>query len=159
MTELALTRASDDRKRYDLPGYGSLRRDGWLSRRSELRTDDGRVLTARQRGALQRAAEALDAAGSVLGDYRQQRVLNHGGELTWSGLPYEVSSQSALYTRYVLSRNHAPVVSVHVKAWGGRTPAVVTVTDPHADPGLVLFTVWLVQTFAGASGDASAGAT
>ena len=160
MTELALTRASGDRKRYDLPGYGSLRRVGWLSRESELRTDDGRVLTARQRGALQRAAEALDPAGSVIGDYRQRRVLDHGGDLAWSGLPYEVSSESALHTRYVVSRHQAPVVRVHVKAWGGRAPATVTVADPHADAGLVLFTVWLAQTFAhSSSGDASAAAT
>jgi len=158
MTELALTRASDDRKRYDLPGYGSLRRDRWFSRRCVLRTDDGRELTARTQGMLQRAAEAVDRSGSVVGDYRQRRLVNRGGDLAWSGLPYEVTSQSMLHTRDVVSRHQEPVVSVHVKAWGGRTPAVVTVSDPRADPGLVLFTVWLVQTFAHSASSEAAGA-
>jgi hypothetical protein len=157
MTEVQLTRAHDDRRRFDLDGFGSVRRTRWLTQEAELRTREGAVLTARQKGFLQRAAQAVDRAGGVVGEFRQRKLVNYGGDLTWAGVAHEISSESAWRTRYLVSRDGAPLLSVLVKGWGGRTPAVVTVSDPRVDAGLALFAVWLVRVFA-ASDSSSAGA-
>ncbi len=146
MTELALTRSGDDRRRYELAGYGSIRRSGWASRDSELRTTTGRVYVARPRGWTQRTAEAVDQVGSVVGEFRQRKVMSHAGDVAWTGLPHEISRESVWRGSYVLTHHGARLLAVKARGWG-RTPAVVTLDDRSVDAGLVLFSVWLVQSF------------
>lgn len=70
MTELALTRSADDRRRYDLDGYGSLRRAGWLSRSAEIRTPDGAVRTTKQ-SPTGKVASLFDQTGGLVAEYER----------------------------------------------------------------------------------------
>ena len=47
---------------------------------------------------------------------------------------------------WTLHERQRTVATVTAKGWG-KTPATVSGLDPELDHGLVLFTVWLVQTF------------
>ena len=145
MTEFALTRSADDRRRFELDGYGSIRRSSWLKRNAEIRTCDGVERTTRQ-SPTGKHAGLIEAAGSVVADYQRTRWVDHGGTLTWRGLPYDVTVESHWRHRYLLSRNGVDALRVTYKGWG-KKPAVVEVHDPGMDPGLVLFMTWLAQTF------------
>ncbi|MBB6628299.1 hypothetical protein H5V45_13315 [Nocardioides sp. KIGAM211] len=144
--ELVLTRSTDDRRRYDLAGVGSVRREGLLGRSHELRPVVGRPLVARQRGFLGRSTEAVDEAGVVVGTFTQRGLLRHGGPVVWNGLPHDLTSRSSWKNGYELARDGTPLLTVEARGWG-RTPARIRVHDDRVDPGLVLFTVWLVQQF------------
>ena len=154
MTELALTRSADDRRRFELAGYGSIRRIGWAARNAVIHTGDG-VERMTKQSPTGKFASLTEAAGSVVAEYERTRWVDHGGTVTWRGLPYDVSVESHWRHRYLLSRNGADVLRVTCKGWG-KKPAVVEVLDPRVDPGLVLFMTWLAQAFvemdAGAGG-------
>ena len=154
MTELALTRSADDRRRFELVGHGSIRRSGWLARNAVIRTGDGVERTTKQ-SPTGKFASLTEAAGSVVAAYERTRWVDHGGTVTWRGLPYDLAVESHWRHRYLLSRNGADVLRVTCKGWG-KKPAVVEVHDPAIDPGLVLFTTWLAQAFV--EMDAGAGA-
>ncbi len=155
MTELPLTRSTDDRRRFEIDGVGALRRFGLFARGAELRTVTGRTLRARPRGWPGRRSEATDEAGGVVGEFELAWRMRRSGTLTWQGLPHQVTTESSWRNRYLLSRDDRPLLSVRCRGWG-RTPATLTVHDRSLDPGLVLFTAWLVQQFV--ESDAAAGA-
>ena len=143
---LVLTRAGDDRRRYDLAGVGSIRRPGLFGRASELRTVTGRALLARPSGLLHLGAEAVDEASGIVGTFSQQGTLRHGGEVVWNGLPHRITSQSSWKYRYELAHHDRSLLEVEARGWGQK-PAQVVISDGRVDPGLVLFTLWLVQHF------------
>ena len=144
-TQLTLTRSSDDRRRYELPGHGSLRRTRWLSRDAEIATADGVTRRTTQSPTGKRAT-LTEGADSVVAAYERTSWTSHDGTVTWRGLPHQVRVESRWRGRYLLSRDGADLVRVTCRGWG-RRPATVEVLDPAADPALVLFTTWLVQTF------------
>ena len=146
MAELALTRSVDDRRRYELDGVGSIRRVGLFSRGAELHTVTGRMLNARSRGFAGRTSDATDEASGTVGQFVQAWKLKRTGTLTWRGLPHEVTTESSWRNRYLLSRDGRALLTVQCRGWG-RTPARLTVHDDTLDPGLALFTTWLVQQF------------
>jgi len=154
VTELALTRSADDRRRYELAGYGSIRRVGWLSRYAEIRTLDGYERTTTQ-SPTGKFARLLEASGSVVAEYERTRWVDHGGTVTWRGLPYDLTVESHWRHRYLVSRNGVETVRVTCRGWG-KKPAVVEVREASAEPALVLFTTWLAQLFV--EMDSSAGA-
>ena len=132
MTELALTRSADDRRRFELAGYGSIRRIGWAARNAVIHTGDGVERTTKQ-SPTGKFASLTEAAGSVVAEYERTRWVDHGGTVTWRGLPYDVSGESHWRHRYLLSRNGADVLRVTCKGWG-KKPAVVEVLDPRDKP-------------------------
>ena len=85
--ELVLTRSPDDRQRFDLAGYGSVRKHGLLDPTVDLELLDGTVLRTDKFGFFRSVYQALDGSNTVK----------------------------------------------------------VTIADPAADPGLVLFLVWVAQ--------------
>ena len=145
MIELALTRSADDRRRYELVGYGSIRRPRWLSRTVEIQTGDGVVRTTKQ-SPTGKFASLSEGAGSVVAEYERTRWTNHGGTVSWRGLPFDLAVESQWRRRYLLSRDDRELLRVTCRGWG-KTPAAVEVLDNSLEPGLVLFTTWLVQTF------------
>lgn len=154
MNELTLTRSADDRRRNELAGYGSIRRIGWLSRHAEIRTLDGFERTTSQ-SPTGKFARLHEGSGSVVAEYQRTRWVDHGGTVTWRGLPYELTVESSWRHRYLLSRNGTETVRVTCRGWG-KKPAVVEVLESSTEPALVLFTVWLAQLFV--EMDSSAGA-
>jgi hypothetical protein len=145
VTELALTRSADDRRRYELAGLGSLRRPRLLSRDAEVTTRDGVVRTTHL-SPTGKYAQITDAHGGQVGEYARTRWTDHSGTVTWRGLPYDLTVESHWRNRYLLSHHGSDVVRVACRGWG-KKPATLELLDPRVDPGLVLFTTWLVQTF------------
>ncbi|MBC2931837.1 hypothetical protein [Nocardioides sp. zg-1228] len=152
--ELVLTRSDGDRRRHDLDGVGTIRRGGWWSRSCELVPVEGPPLTAAPQGRMGRAAVATDTAGVTVGRFAQKGLLTHGGELVWRDRPLRVRSEALVTTRYSVSDGDTALLEV--RATGrGRTPARVSLHHERVDPGLVLFSLWLVQDFI--AQDSSAG--
>ena len=154
MDALTLTRSPEDRRRYDLAGIGSIRRPGWFSRSAEIRTPHG-VLGSTAQSPTGKTASLTDTAGGLVAEYARTRWVDHGGTVTWRGLPYDLVVESHWRNRYLLSRHGVDAVRVTCRGWG-KKPATVEVLDAATDPGLVLFTTWLAQTFV--EMNASAGA-
>lgn len=161
MSERHLMRSRDDRRRYDLEGFGSLRKVNWYSHHHVGRTRDGREWLFRKRGALGGRSEATAPDGVVVGLTEQQRILNHGGSLQWYGQRYEVVSDSKWKTRYHLRGPRGDLVSVESKGWGKNPAKLILLRPDDIDHGLLLYFTWLVNTFAeddGTAAAASAGA-
>src|SRR4051794_1374448 len=80
MADLELTRSREDRRTYVVDGVGSLRLEGWLSRRASAEAGAGSWAFAR-RGLLRATMEATDAAGAEVGFF-DPRTIRRGGTLT-----------------------------------------------------------------------------
>lgn len=161
MTELALTRSSGDRRRYELPGFGTLQLGGWASRWASAEAGDRRWGFAR-RGLLRARIEATDPAGAVVGRF-EGRSLKRGGALRWEEHEYVLKPDSKWTERYALFDAERRLALLEGKGWGKR-PVGVDVDDIAAtDPGLLLFAAFVVRALAedataSASASASAGA-
>ena len=155
MTELALTRSSGDRRRYDLPGFGTLRLGGWASRWASAEAGEQRWGFAR-RGVLRARIEATDPAGNVVGVF-EGRSLKRGGTLLWQEFEYVLKPDSKWTERYALLDGERRLALLEGKGWGKR-PVRVDVDDVGGtDPGLVLFAAFVVRALA-EDATASAGA-
>jgi len=77
MVELELTRSREDRRLYELEGVGALRLRGFLSRGATAEVP-GTMLSFDRRGFWQRAIDASDAAGTVVGSF-DPRTWRRGG--------------------------------------------------------------------------------
>ncbi|RYB94376.1 hypothetical protein EUA93_08480 [Nocardioides oleivorans] len=146
MRDLVLVRSADDRRRYDIEGVGSLRRVGLFSRTTLLLPDGDEPLTAQSRVSLSGQAEAVAAGGDVVGEFSEQTLLGHGGEVVWRGRKLRLESGTVLISRYVLRDGRTRLLEVQARGWGDK-PADVTLGDEPVDPGLVLFVLWLAQGF------------
>lgn len=146
MGDLALVRSADDRRRYDIDGVGSLRRVGLFSRTTLLFPDGGEPLTAQSRVSLSGAAEVVAPGGDVVGEFAEQALLGHGGDLTWRGRRLRLGSGTVLISRYVLRDGDTTLLEVQARGWGDR-PVDVSLGEEAVDPGLVLFALWLTQGF------------
>jgi hypothetical protein len=144
--ELVLRRSHDDRHRYDVDGVGSLRYGGWASRRAEMRPVDGPALAVAPRGLMSRSADATTAAGEPIGEFAHQRKLTHGGTVEWRGRTLTLRSEAFLTSRYALVDGSSVLLEVRASGWG-RTPARAVLGGELLEPGLVLFTLWLVNDF------------
>jgi hypothetical protein len=157
MPELELTRTREDRKLYALDGVGTLRLKGWLSRTATA-TAGERTWELSRRGVFKTVVEAVDAAGSTVGAF-DPRVIRRGGELRWGDRTLRLRPASAWKERYALVDGGRELAVLHGRGWGKR-PVKVTVDDLAAvDPGLLLFTAFVVRGLAeDASSSAAAGA-
>ena len=155
MIDLELTRSPEDRRLYTLAGIGTLRLEGWASRRATAQAGSDRWRIAR-RGFWQRVIEADDAAGTAVGSY-EPRTLHRGGTVRWDDREYALRPASMWRERYALASGDREVAILDGKGWGKR-PVRVTVEDPaELEPGLLLFAAFVVRSLAEDAG-AAAGA-
>lgn len=159
MQERQLSRAPDDRRRFDLEGFGSMRKVNWHSHDHEGYARDGRRWLFRKQGLMGGRSEAIEPNSVVVGLTEQNRILNYGGALHWYGQRYEVISDSAWKTRYRLRGPRGDLVGVESKGWGNK-PAKLTLLRPDdIDHGLLLYFTWLVNTFAADNASATTSAS
>jgi len=165
MAELELTRSSGDKRRYELDGVGMLRLGGWASRWATAEAGQHRWGLAR-RGIFRSRIEATDAAGTVMGTF-EGRSLKRGGALRWEDREYVLQPDSNWRERYALVDGERRLALIEGKGWGKRPVRVDLDDDARLDPGLVLFTAFVVRALAedaanapgGAAGGAGGGGT
>jgi hypothetical protein len=139
-----------------MPGVGTLRFEGLMSRAATAEAD-GRSWAIARRGFWGRTIEATDAAGTSVGEF-QPRSLRRGGTLRWAGRDLELRPASRWRERYALADDTDELAVLDGKGWG-RRPVKVTVADPGAvEPGLLLFTAFVVRGLAEDAGAGTAGA-
>ena len=155
MVDLELTRASGDRRLYNLEGVGSLRLQGLFLRAAVAETGE-RSWRFASSGLWGRRIKASDAGGVVAGVF-EPRSIRRGGVLRWFGRELALRPASSWRERYALADGDRELALLDGKGWG-RRPVKVTVDDPEAvDAGLLLFAAFIVRRLAEDAG-ASAGA-
>jgi hypothetical protein len=156
-TELELTRTRGDRRLYSLDGIGTVRLEGLFSRRGSAEAD-GRSWRFTRRGFWQRVMEARDEAGTVVGEF-VPRDIRRGGTIRWGGRELTLHPVSVLRERYALEEAGRDLVLLDGKGWG-RRPVRITLAEPDAiEPGLLLFTAFVVHQLAVDASGSSAGST
>ena len=154
VVELELTRSRDDRRLYELPGVGSLRLEGWLSRAASAEAAGDRWRFRRD-GWWQPSVSAGDASGAVVGSFAP-RAIRRGGELRWQGAELALRPASTLRERYALISAGRELVLLQGKTWGKR-PVRVAITDGTAvEAGLLLFAAFVVRGLAEDAGSTAA---
>lgn len=143
MGDQVLLQSSDDRRRYDLAGVGSIRRMSLFSRTALLLPVDDEPLTAQSRGLLTGESEAVAAGGGPVGDYTHPDLTTRGGRIGWRGRELRLRTPPGDISSFELHEDGATLLAVRATGWG-HLPAQVTVHDP-GDPGLLLFALWLAQ--------------
>ena len=158
MTTIELAQAADDKHRFDLPGVGSVRHLKRTSFDSELCTLENTCVQAAMKGVWQPKAEATDAAGTVIGSYEPTAKLSRNGAVQWRGETYSLQSESSWDYSFSLSRDTTVLIQVQTSGWG-KHPTTVVIEEDGVEPALLLFTVWLAETFVGQDFAYVAGAT
>ena len=157
MPELELTRSREDRKLYVLDGVGTLRLHGWLSRTATAE-GAGRSWEIARRGIFTSGFEATDASGAVVGAFHG-RTLRRGGTLRWDTRELELRPASAWRSRFALADGERELAIFDGKGWGKRPVAVIVDDLSALDPGLVLFTAFVVRGLAEDASSSAAGAS
>ncbi|MES1194036.1 MAG: hypothetical protein ABUM26_06890 [Solirubrobacterales bacterium] len=157
MPELELTRSREDRKLYVLDGVGTLRLQGWMSRTATAEAE-GRSWELGRRGIFTSIFEATDASGTTAGEFRG-RTLRRGGTLQWGQRELELRPASTWRSRYALADGERELAIFDGKGWGKRPVAVVIDDLSAIDPGLVLFTAFVVRGLAEDASSSAAGAS
>ena len=152
MIELELTRSARDRRLYELAGIGTLRLEGLASRRA-LAQAGGRRRAIARRGFWGRAMEATAEDGTVAGRF-DPRSIRRGGTVWWGGRELALRPASAWRERYALAEGGRELALLEGKGWGRRPVSKVSLAD-ELEPGLVLFTAFVVR---GLAEDANAAA-
>ena len=156
MADLELTRSRDDRRTYVVDGVGSLRLEGWFSRRAIAEAGTGSWAFER-RGLLRATMAATDAAGAEVGTF-DPRTIRRGGILIWGGRELALRPASRWKDRYALADGDRELAVLEGKGWGKR-PVRITIDDPaEVEPGLLLFAVFVVRGLAEDTASASGAA-
>jgi len=158
MVELELTRASNDRRVYELGAVGSLRLNGWFMRSATARAA-GRSFLFTRTSWFSAALAASDDQGLVIGTFRP-RGMGRGGVLRWREAEYRLRPVSPIRERYQLAvgdRQLALIEATGWWGWGARRPLKMRVMGrDEVEPGLLLFVAYVVRTLADKAGsDAS----
>jgi hypothetical protein len=160
MADLELTRTPGDRRLYALDGVGTLRLEGLASRTATAEAGGGSWRIARRR-FWQRVIQAIDAAGTVAGEFKPSGP-RRGGALRWAGRELTLRPASRWRERYALADGDRELAILDGKGWR-RRPVKVTVDDAGAvAPGLLLFAAFVNRGLvedAGASAGAAASGT
>lgn len=157
MIELALTRSRDDRRLYEVGGVGTLRFEGFLSRRATAET--GAHAWSFDRGGFRhRTIKASDATGAIVGSF-DPRTLRRGGSLRWDDRDFELPPASMWTERYALVHHDRELAVLDAKSWGKR-PVKITIDEPSlVDPGLLLFAAFAVRQLADDASATAGGAS
>lgn len=146
MTELVLVRSREDRRHYDLEGWGSVQKDTWRHP-PEFTTRDGRRFTTATRGFFRYSVSAYAENGSEVGEYLSN--FGSGGELNWDGKFYQLRRDRRLRRDHqhrkslVLTRLGIDYLHVRDNRWHREAPVLVTVREPATDPAIVMFVMRL----------------
>jgi hypothetical protein len=147
-----LTRVPGDRRSYALDDVGKLRLEGLLMRTATATAGTESWHFAR-RGFWQRAVEATDASGQTVGVF-EPRDIRRGGRLRWRDSDYTLRPHSSWRERYVLADGDHELALVEATGWwgwGAQRPVRLNVDDLAAtDPGMLLFTAFVVRALADA---------
>ena len=155
MADLELTRTPGDRSVYALADVGTIRLHGLFARAATAEAGETSWAIAR-RGMWRRIIEATDPAGAVVGEY-VPRGLRRGGSVRWAGRDLALRPSNSWRERYALVDGDRVLAHLEGKGWGKR-PMKVAVDDTETvDPGLLLFTAFVVRGLA-QDADAAAGA-
>jgi hypothetical protein len=155
MVDLQLERSPADRRLYRLGDIGTLRLPGFAGRVAVAEAEGRRWSFDRGR-FWQRGVEATDETGEPVGRF-EPRSIRRGGTVRWSGRELALRPASSWRERYALAEGDRELATFEGKSWGKR-PVRVSVDDlEQLDPGLLLFTTFVVRGLAEAA-DASAGA-
>ena len=156
IVDLELTRVPGDRRLFALAGVGTLRLMGITSRTAVATAEGATWNIARPRFWTGDIA-ATDAAGKTVGSFTP-RALRRGGILLWADRELVLRPASAWRERYALASGDTELAIFEGKGWGAR-PVRIQVGDSAIEPGLLLFTAFVVRGLAeDASGAAGAGA-
>ena len=158
VADLELTRSQGDRRRYDLARVGTLRLQGLFSRAAVAEADGNRWRFTAS-GVFQPRVTATDAStGVAVGEF-QARTFRRGGALRWAERDLVLRPASAWRERYALAEGRSELALFDGAGWG-RRPVKFTVDDPGAlDPGLLLFTAFVVRRLAADAGSSAAATT
>jgi hypothetical protein len=141
--ELELRRSEGERRLYLLDGIGTLRLAGFFARTGAAEAD-GRRWSFGRRSLWRRAIRATDETDAEVGEFSPRR-LRRGGTLRWDERELKLRPASKWRSRYALVSGEQELAIVEAKGWGKR-PVTVTLPGPDAiDPGLVLFSVFVVR--------------
>jgi len=157
MIDLVLTRDRDDRRRYVLDGFGSLRLEGLSRRRAGVETPVGRF-AFRRPSVWGRRIEASDEAGVVVGEYAP-RTMRRGGMVRWGERRFELRASSFWRTQYTLADGDRELLVVEGRGWGRRPVRMRLDPDAGLDATLVLFAAFVVHGIAQDDGAAVAAVT
>jgi len=119
MADLELTRTSGDRRAYVLDGIGTLRLQGLASRGATIQAG-GAIWRIARRGFWQRRIEALDAAGTAVGEF-EPHGLRRGGTVRWAGRQFALRPASNWRERYALADGEHELAILDSKGWGSTT--------------------------------------
>ena len=155
VTELELTRTSNDRRLYSLEGVGTVRLEGLFSS-SATAEAGGESVHLAHRGLWQRAIEARDAAGTVVGEFLP-RDIRRGGTLRWRGRELTLRPLSPLRERYALGEGDRELALLDGKGWGRRPVAVSIAEADDVEPQLLLFAAFVVHRLAAKAGESAGG--
>jgi hypothetical protein len=139
-TQLELRRLPGERSVYQLGDVGTVRRH-WTGWRSAVAEAGDRRWTFTASGIWRSRLRATDQLGAVVGEYLP-RAFRAGGTVQWYGRELTLRSASIWRRRLVLSDAGRDIVTIDARS-GGRRPVTMTVRDPQADAGLLLFTAVL----------------
>jgi len=154
MADLQLSRSQTDRRLYVLDGVGTLRFEGFFSRKATADADGARWRFART-GFWGRRIEAIDAEGTPVGEFLPHS-LRRGGTIRWAGRELVIRPASVWRERYALAQGEHELAVLDGKSWGKR-PVSISLDDPNAvEPGLLLFAAFVVR---GLAEDAAGAAT
>jgi hypothetical protein len=156
MPELQLTRR--ERRSFEIAGLGTLR-FAFGSRSAEADAV-GKTWRFTRPGFWGRRAEATDATGLGVGEFERGGVLHRGGTIRWGRRELALRPASAWRERYALADRDVELAVFDGKSWG-RRPVTVSLDDLGSlEPGLVLFTAFVVRGLAqDADTAAAAGST
>jgi hypothetical protein len=155
MVELELVRALDDRRLYSLGDVGTLRLEGFFSRGATAAAG-GRSWQISRHGFWQREIQAIDPAGTVVGEF-VPRGLRRGGTITWAGEQFTLLPAGALSERYVLAADERDLALIEGKSWGKKPVQLKLVEHEPPAPGLLLFAAFVVRQLAVNAANAAAG--
>jgi hypothetical protein len=143
MVELELRRSPAERRLYEVSGVGTVRFDGFFSRRVTAEAAADAWSFARS-GFWRSKIEAFDAAGTAVGSFNP-RAMRRGGSLRWHDRDLELRPASMWKERYALADRDRELAVFDATSWGKR-PVKITLDDPSlVEPGLLLFAAFVVR--------------
>ena len=159
MAELALTRSSGDKRRFELEGFGTLRLGGWASRWATAQAGARKWGLAR-RGILSPSSRPPSPTAPWSGSSRAARSSAAAG-CAGRTHEYTLEPDSRWKEHYALVDGERRLAMLEGKGWGKRPVRVEIADDERIDPGLLLFAAFVVRALAedaSAAGTAVAGA-
>ena len=147
-----LTRSREDRRRYDLEGWGSVRKPGFLGSTHELTTWDGTLFQTDVSGFFSYRVRVYDEERRQVGEYEPGAFFN--AELSWRDQVFQLRPERRFSRQLVLSRLGKDWLRIRGSRFDRETPVRVAVEDPEIEAGLVLFTTRILLS---ARSDAPAG--